>query len=80
VKEVVEREVVVQRKNRLNGRALAAYINSRNRMKLSDGVSIYELACLALEDDGMPCPADISYERWTNRNADYIHGAAKKQH
>lgn len=59
-------------------RALAAYINARNRMNLSAGVSIYELACLALEDDGMPCPADISYERWTNYNADYIHYAAKK--
>jgi hypothetical protein len=76
---MVEREVVVKRE-KPDGRALAAYINARNRMNLSAGVSIYELACMALEDDGMPCPADISYERWTNRNADYIHGAAKKQH
>lgn len=59
-------------------RALAAYINSRNRMNLSANVSIYELACLALEDDFMPCPADISYERWTNYNADYIHQTVKK--
>ena len=76
----MERGIVVQRKNRLNGRVLSAYINLRNRMKLSNGVSIYELACLALEDDGMPCPADISYERWTIHNADYIYQAVKKQH
>jgi hypothetical protein len=76
---MVEREVVVKRE-KPDGRALAAYINARNCMNLSAGVSIYELACMALEDDGMPCPADISYEQWTNRNADYIHGATKKQH
>jgi hypothetical protein len=76
---MVERGVVVKRE-KPDGRALAAYINARNRMNLSAGVSIYELACMALEDDGMPCPADISYERWTNHNADHIHGVVKKQY
>lgn len=76
----MKREVVVKRKSRRDGLALAAYINSHNRMKLSNGVSIYELACLALEDDGMPCPADMSYERWTIYNLDYIHQVVNKQH
>lgn len=69
---------MVKRKNRVNGLALSAYVNSRDRMNLSNGVSIYELACLALEDDDMPCPANISFKSWVMSNSDHIHQEAQR--
>jgi len=42
-----------------------AYIKSRLGYASDRNVSLFELACRALEKDGLPKPVSISYKEWT---------------
>lgn len=57
---------------RVKGSALPWFITSRVRAESRLGLSEMEQACLALEAEGMPCPADVGFEAWVRTNFAYI--------
>lgn len=57
---------------RVKSSALPWFITSRVRADKRVGLSEMELACIALEVDGMPCPMDVKHEIWVRENFAYI--------
>ena len=63
----------MQSKNkRATSSALPWFITSRVHSSKIKNLSDVEQACLALEQEGMPCPLDVDQETWVRQNFSYI--------
>lgn len=65
-------------KQPLQMRQLFAYIKNRLGYGAKPNTSLYELVCLALEQDGKPKPFGMTHRFWADSNSTYLYAEASK--
>ncbi len=63
---------------RISGAAISVYSNTRLGKGVEGG--LYDRACMALEQDGMPMPMDATKKSWVRSKLDHIYTEVKKSH
>lgn len=64
--------IYVQSEKTAKSSALPWFISSRVPAHKRGNLSEIELACIALEKEGMPCPMSVNPEQWVRSNFSYI--------